>query len=99
MWPTTDTLSCVRADVFSRASRMLRGATQVVRMPACMFVCGNFFSEQPTPHPPARRRDNIPLGILVLLKAVCTKALYILVHERCTDNDESPSPQSVQNLG
>ena len=42
---------------------MLRGATQPVRMP-CVSVCGNFF---PTP-PPARRRDNLPLGILVIIE-------------------------------
>jgi len=45
---------------------MLRDATQVVRMPCvsvCMCVCVEiFFLNNP---PPAQRRDNIPLGILV----------------------------------
>jgi len=35
-------LSCLPFAIFSRASRMLRGATQPVRMP-CVSVCGNFF--------------------------------------------------------
>jgi len=47
--------------IFSRASHTLRDATEVVRMPC---VCGNFF---PNNLLPAQRRDNIPLGILVVL--------------------------------
>ena len=44
--------TCQTSPIFSRASRMLRSATQVVRMPCvchmyvlyvCMCVCGNFF--------------------------------------------------------
>ena len=56
--------------VISRISRMLRGATQPVRMPCvCMCLCVEiFFSEQPPHHPtppPCSEGDNIPLGFLV----------------------------------
>ena len=43
-------LSTPLVQLFSRTSRMLRGATQPVRIPCvCVSVCGNFFSNQPPP--------------------------------------------------
>jgi len=55
--------------VFSHASRMLRGATQPVRMP-CVCLCVEIvFPNTPTPIP----RDNIPLGILVTIVTFSAK--------------------------
>ena len=57
-------LSYIANCIFSRASRMLRVATQVVRMPCvcmyvCVCVCGNFFPNDPPilPFPPSEARQ------------------------------------------
>ena len=56
---------------FCHASRMLRGATQPVRMPCvcgCLYVCGNFFSEQPPPSRSEVRQYTARYSTLCLKK-------------------------------
>ena len=58
-------LAVAEARVFSRASRMLRGATQPVKMPCvCLSVCGNFFPNNPRPPQRQRRLELDAFGVL-----------------------------------